>query len=172
MRGWLLQSIEIEGFRGINNEGDPLTLRFKPDCVRSISAPNGVGKSSIFDAVSFAIRGSIPKLDNLAASEDGPSYYVNRFHSAGMGSVALTLVPDGGGTALPITVRRDATGARTVSGPTGVDAEAILRQLDREFVLLDHETFRSFIDEKDLERGRSFAGLLGLKRYSELRQKL
>jgi DNA repair exonuclease SbcCD ATPase subunit len=172
MSGWLLQSIEIEGFRGINNEGDPLTLRFKPDCVSSISAPNGVGKSSIFDAVSFAIRGSIPKLDNLAASEDGPSYYVNRFHSSGVGSVTLTLVPDGGGTPVPITVRRDVTSGRTVSGPSGVDAEAVLQQLDREFVLLDHETFRSFIDEKDLERGRSFAGLLGLKRYSELRQTL
>ena len=39
MSGWFLQSIEIEGFRGINNEGDPLTLRFKDDCVSSISAP-------------------------------------------------------------------------------------------------------------------------------------
>ena len=33
MTGWLLQSIEIEGLRGINNEGAPLTLRLKPDCV-------------------------------------------------------------------------------------------------------------------------------------------
>jgi hypothetical protein len=34
---------------------------------------------------------------------------------------------------------------------------------------LDHKTFQSFIDDKDLDRGRSFSGLLGLKRYSELR---
>jgi AAA domain len=172
MSAWLLQSIEIEGLRGINNEGDPLALHFKVDSVSSISAPNGVGKSSIFDAVSFALRGSIPKLDGLAASEDGGSYYINRFHSAGVGSVTLTLVPEGGGTAVPITVRRAANGSRTVSGPAGVDAEALLQQLDREFVLLDHKTFQSFIDDKDLDRGRSFAGLLGLKRYSELRQKL
>ena len=172
MSGWLLQSIQVEGLRGINNEGDPLNLRFKVDAVNSISAPNSVGKSSIFDAVSFAVRGSIPKLDGLPESEDGATYYVNRFHSAGVGSVTLTLVPDGGGTAVPITVSCGADGSRTVSGPAGVDAEALLGQLDREFVLLDHRTFQSFIEEKDLERGRSFAGLLGLKRYSEFRQKL
>jgi DNA repair exonuclease SbcCD ATPase subunit len=172
MSGWLLQSIEIEGLRGVNNEGDPLSLRFKLDSVNSISAPNGVGKSSIFEAVCFALRGSIPKLDGLAASEEGQSYYVNRFHSAGAGSVTLILVPEGGGTALPITVRRNPNGTRTVSGPAGVNAEAVLEQLDREFVLLDNKTFQSFIDDKDLDRGRSFSGLLGLKRYSELRQKL
>jgi DNA repair exonuclease SbcCD ATPase subunit len=138
--GWLLQAIEIEGLRGINNEGDPLTLRFNPDSVSSISAPNGVGKSSIFDAVSFVIRGSIPKLDGLAASEDGASYYINRFHTAGIGSVTLTIVPDRGETAVPITVRRAADGSRRVSGPGSVNAEELLQQLDREFILLDHET--------------------------------
>src|SRR5262249_13583973 len=153
-----------------NNEGDPLVLRFKMDAVCSISAPNAVGKSSIFEAVTFALRGSIPKLDGLAASEDGASYYVNRFHSAGVGSVTLTLVPEGGGAAVPLTVRRAADGSRTGAGPAAVDAEALLQQLDREFVLLDHKTFQSFIDDKDLDRGRSFSGLLGLKRYSELRQ--
>src|ERR1051326_4797156 len=42
---WFLEGIEIEGFRGINNEGAPLTLQFKRDCVNSVSAPNAVGKS-------------------------------------------------------------------------------------------------------------------------------
>jgi hypothetical protein len=172
MTGWMLESIEIEGLRGINNEGDPLTLRFKADCVCSISAPNGVGKSSIFDAISFAIRGSIPKLDGLPASEGSQGYYVNRFHSAGEGKVVLTLVPDGGGSAVAITVQRKADGSRTVTAPPGVNGSGILSQLDREFVLLDHKTFQSFIDDKDLDRGRSFAGLLGLKKYSDLRQEL
>jgi DNA repair exonuclease SbcCD ATPase subunit len=170
MSGWFLQSIEIEGFRGINNEGDPLTLRFKDDCVSSISAPNGVGKSSIFDAISFAMRGGIPKLDHLPASENSEDYYVNRFHSLGVGSVVITLAPVGGGTPISITARKEADGSRTVSGPPNTNA--LLEQLNREFVLLDYNSFRSFIDDKDLDRGRSFAGLLGLKQYSDARQQL
>ena len=76
---------------------------------------------------------------------------------------AITLVPDGGGHPVVITARREADGSRTVAGPP--NAIRLLAQLNREFVLLDHGTFQSFIDDKDLDRGRSFAGLLGLKQY-------
>jgi DNA repair exonuclease SbcCD ATPase subunit len=67
MTGWLLQEIEIEGFRGINNENAPLVLKFKTDKINSISAPNGVGKSSIFDALTYALTGRVPKLEDLPA---------------------------------------------------------------------------------------------------------
>ena len=170
MSGWLLQRIEIEGMRGINNEDEPLVIKFKDNCVTSISAPNGVGKSSIFDALSFAIRGKIPKLDDLPASEHGKDYYVNRFHRLNRGQVKLTLIPDGGDAAITITVTCDAHGARTVSGPGNSDA--IFREIDREFVLLDNVTFQSFVNTKDLDCGRAFSGLLGLKQYSDLRQTL
>lgn len=69
MSGWFLECLEVEGFRGINNEGDPLVLNFTHDAVNSVSAPNGVGKSSIFDALTYALRKRIPKLDELPASE-------------------------------------------------------------------------------------------------------
>ncbi len=49
MTRYFLGSLAIEGFRGINNDGDPLLLKFKADAVNSIHAPNGVGKSSIFE---------------------------------------------------------------------------------------------------------------------------
>jgi hypothetical protein len=172
MSGWFLDAIEIEGFRGINNEGDPLCLSFKDNAVCSISAPNGVGKSSIFDAISFALRSSIPKLDGLPSSEGASGYYINRFHTGGVGTIKVTLTPDGGGSPISILVKREADGSRTVSAPAGTDAEAIFRSLDREFVLLDHQTFQTFIGERDLDRGRSFSGLLGLKRHSDLRQEL
>ena len=59
---------------------------------------------------------------------------------------------------------------KDLAGPA--NAESLLADLNREFVLLDHDTFQSFISERDLERGRSFAGLLGLKQYSDVRQQL
>ncbi|MGY3033793.1 hypothetical protein ACVIIV_002963 [Bradyrhizobium sp. USDA 4354] len=170
MSGWYLQKVSIEGFRGINNEGAPLVLKLKPDCVNSISAPNSVGKTSIFDAVVYAITGRIPKLDELPAAEKGSSYYLNRFHAGGVGTITLTLVPAGGGAEVDVTVRRDAAGGRTVAASTGADGNAILADLNREFVLLDGKTFQDFIDLAPQKRGRSFAGLLGLKRYSALRQ--
>jgi hypothetical protein len=169
---WFLEGIEIEGFRGINNEGAPLTLKFKPNCVSSISAPNGVGKSSVYDALSFALTGKIPKLDRLLQAEHPQDYYLNRFHTSGVGTVKLSLLPDNGGAAILITVTRTAAGVRNVVGPAGIDTQALLADLNREFVLLDAQTFQSFIDDKALDRGRAFSGLLGLARYSVLRQQL
>lgn len=167
--GWYLEQLEIEGFRGVNNEGSPLVLKFKPDAVSSISAPNGVGKSSIFDALTFALRKSIPKLDNLAATERGRDYYLNRFHTGGVGTIALTVKPTDGSPSTTVTVTLDAAGSRNVAATNGVDGEALLAELHREFVLLDGVTFQRFIDDRALDRGRNFAGLLGLSRYSTLR---
>ncbi|WP_292080524.1 MULTISPECIES: AAA family ATPase [Brevundimonas] len=167
--GWFLEQLEIEGFRGVNNEGAPLVLKFKPDAVSSISAPNGVGKSSIFDALTFALRKSIPKLDNLAATERGRDYYLNRFHTGGVGTIALTVKPTDGSPSTKVTVTLDGAGTRTVNATNGIDGEALLAELHREFVLLDGTTFQRFIDDTSLSRGRNFAGLLGLARYSTLR---
>ena len=159
-------------FRGINNENAPLVLKFKTDKVNSISAPNGVGKSSIFDALTYALTGRVPKLEDLPAAEAGSNYYLNKFHSGGIGTIKLTLVPDLGGNGRTITVTRAEDGSRTSSCSDGTDAEAALAELNREFVLLDAETFQNFISRAPLDRGRNFAGLLGLASYSALRQGL
>jgi len=170
--GWFLEKLDIEGFRGINNEKAPLILCFKLDAVSSISAPNGVGKSSIYDALSYALTGKIPKLERLAAAEKSGDYYNNRFHPAGKGSIKLTLKPNDGKPSVTLTVTRDTAGKRTVTAPAGVDGAGLLVELNREFVLLDGQTFQGFIEDKPLDRGRAFAGLLGLGRYSSLRQEL
>lgn len=172
MSGWFLTQIAIEGFRGINNQGDPLALKFKTDKVNSVFATNGMGKSSIFDALSYAFTGAIPKLKQLPASEGGESYYLNRFHPASHGTVSLTLSPEAGGADVIVTTTRHDNGSRTVTTSDGSDGEALLRELNREFVLLDARTFQNFIEHKPLDRGRAFAGLLGLGPYSTLRQSL
>ena len=84
----------------------------------------------------------------------------------------MTLTPAGGGADVVVTVIRDSNGGRTVTTSDGSDGEAMLKKLNREFVLLDAHTFQSFIDVKPLERGRAFAGLLGLGSYSILLQNL
>lgn len=173
MTRYFLGTLSIEGFRGINNEGDPLVLKFKSDAVNSVHAPNGVGKSSIFEAVCFAIHGIVPRLKALQEAEQGDSYIVNRFHPGQQATVDLIFVSDDGSPDVAIKVVRSANGARLVTSPSGhVDPQQFLASLQEDFVLVDYNRFAKLIDISALERGRSFASLVGLSRYSRLRQAL
>lgn len=170
--GWLLEGISIEGFRGVNNEGQPLELKLHPTKVNSISAVNGVGKTSVYDAVRYAITGKLPWLDDLPATERDKDYYQNRFHSTGQSTIKLRLVAEPGSAKCEIAVVRNSLGQRTVSATAPWDATTILAALNREFVFLDGPTFQKFIAAPPLVRGRTFSGLLGLSAYSDLRQAL
>lgn len=173
MSRYFLKQAAIEGFRGINNDGDPLVLRFRVDCVNSVHAPNGVGKSSIFEALHFAIHGTVPRLETLQDAEQGPSYIINKFHPAQKATIDLVFASDDATPDISITVTRAAAGGRTVTSPTGhTDPEAFLASLREDFVLVDYPRFASFVDSTPLDRGRSFASLVGLSRYSGLRQAL
>lgn len=173
MTRYFLTSVSIEGFRGINNDGDPLLLKFRSDKVNSVHAPNGVGKSSIFEALHFAVYGTVPRLDTLQAAEQGASYIVNKFHPQHTATVALKFSSDDGTPDVDITVTRQATGGRVVTSPSNhSDPEGFLATLQEDFVLVDYPRFASFVDCSALERGRSFASLVGLSRYSRLRQAL
>lgn len=164
-----LTKLRIEGFRGINNEGQPLELRFDKDKVNSIYALNGLGKSSVYDALCYAILGKVPKLDNLEQSEAPESYVNNRFHTTATATIELTFVADNGGTTTQIKVERAKDGTRTVSSPTEANPESFLVALRSDFVLLDQSTFGQFINDTSLKRGRTFARLLGLSRLSDYR---
>ncbi len=173
MSRFFLTRMAIEGFRGINNSGDPLILSFKPDCVNSVYASNGVGKTSIFEALQFAIHGEIPRLKTLQDAEQGDSYVINRFHPGKKATIELKLSPDDSSADVTVLVVRDANGNRTVTSPSGYAApEALLSSLREDFVLVDYKTFANFIDNTALARGRSFSALIGLSRYSDLRQAL
>jgi hypothetical protein len=72
-----------------------------------------------------------------------------------------------------IMVTRDATHARGVTSPSGhPDPERFLSELQEDFVLVDYARFVKFIDTSALERGRLFASLVGLSRYSHIRHAL
>lgn len=173
MSRYFLASAAIEGFRGINNDGDPLVLKFKHDAVNSVHAPNGVGKSSIFEALHFALHGTVPRLEGMQDAEQGASYIVNKFHPAQQATVALVFKSDDGTPDVSITVTRTAAGGRVVTSPSGhADPDSFLADLCEDFVLVDYPRFASLVDCSALDRGRSFASLVGMSRYSQLRQAL
>ena len=173
MTRYFLTGVKIEGFRGINNESDPLELRFRPDAVNSIFAVSGGGKSSIFEALSYAIRGIVPRLEPLQAQERPEDYFCNRFHSTGTAKIELELHPDDGTKPIMVCVERDAEGNRAVTRSSGhPNPVTLLNSLNEDFALLDYRTFNKFIDSTPLERGRSFSALLGLSIYSDFRQTL
>lgn len=169
-----LVKIEIEGFRGILNEGAPLVVELKTDAVNSIYASNSIGKSSIFDALCYAIKGHLPRFVTYQAREKPQEYLCNQFHSQGLSRVTLTFEADDASAAQTvISVSCDKTGVRSVTSPSGhPDPEGFLRSLDEEFALLDYRIFQSFLDDDANSRGRSFAKVLGLSSYSSFRQAL
>ena len=151
----------------------PTVLSFKTDCVNSVFAANALGKSSCFEALSFAVKGIVPKLERLPASENAGNYYANRFHGTGVSTVGLLLEADDGTGDVEIKVTRDSSGKRKVVSPSGFpNPEALLRVLDAELALLDHDQFMDFVNDTPLKRGRTFSGLLGLAPLSEFRQAL
>lgn len=173
MPRYFLTRLAIEGFRGINNEDAPLDLKFKPNSVNSVFAVNGNGKSSIFEALCYAIYGTVPKLDSLQLVERPQDYYCNRFHSKNAAVIEVEFEPDDGTAPIAIRIERDSSGTRTVNSPSGhPDPKGFLETLKEAFALLDYRTFMRFIEDTPLERGRTFSALLGLAEYSDCRQAL
>jgi hypothetical protein len=173
MTRYFLVLVQIEGFRGINNEGDPLEIKFRTDAVNSIFAANGLGKSSLFEAMTYAITGSVPKLDRMVAAESAKDYYANQFHSKKRAEIVLTLRPDDGGADVIVKVVRETNGTRVVTSPSGyANPSELLVALDDETVLLDNHTFTKFLLDSPLDRGKSFSALLGMSKLAEVRQGL
>lgn len=173
MPRYFLKRLKIEGFRGVNNQGNPLDISFRPNAVNSVFAVNGIGKSSIFESLHYVIHGTIPRLEGLKAHERPQDYYCNRFHSGNNAMIEVEMEPDDASAVVSIKVERDATGNRSVSSPSGhADPESFLSTLNEAFALLDYRTFSRFIEESPLERGRTFSALLGLSEYSDCRQAL
>lgn len=174
MPRYFLTSLRIEGFRGINNEGDPLHLKFNKEKLNSVFALNGIGKSSIYDAVLYAITGNLPKIDKLHSIERSEDYYLNRFHTGSHGSIEITLLSDDSSPVEhKILIERLSNGSRRITSPSShPNPQELLDSLNNSFALIDYHTFNDFISNSPLERGRSFSTLLGLDSYSYLRQSL
>lgn len=62
-------SLSISNFRGYGSFVVPLAA--KP-CVLLLSGPNGLGKTSLFEAVEWALTGTVKRLDSLARGKTDP----------------------------------------------------------------------------------------------------
>ncbi|QNF34783.1 AAA family ATPase [Adhaeribacter swui] len=117
MKRYFLSSIEIEGFRGINNELSPLKIKIDDKKVHSIFAPNASGKSSIYDALSYALKDEIPRLKALHSKEKSEDYYINKFHSTGNSIINLCFKPDDSSQIINVQIRKDRTGGYSITSP-------------------------------------------------------
>lgn len=177
-----LLSLELAGFRGFATKQ---TFDLDADAVIVVGA-NGNGKTSLFDAVLWAITGRIPRL----GSDD--SLLVCKFSETGQARVVLRLGRADG--SLPLTVTRvfDGTGTRvSVETPEGVlrgpeaegrliqqiwkeaataasPAEALATALTRS-VYLQQDLVRDFIDSvTPQDRFSAVSELVGAGRVTDL----
>ena len=126
MPRFFLTKVTVEGFRGINNDSDPLSLSFRPDAVNSVFAPNAQGKSSVFEAVCYAIKGYMVA---SRTSEIGIRMALGAAHGSIVGMVlreglVLTTVGLVGGLGMGLGVAKVA--ARFLYGISPVDPVSIV----------------------------------------------
>jgi hypothetical protein len=120
----------------------------------------------------YAIRGKVPKLSRLEATERAEDYYCNQFHG-GNATIELAFSSDDGTPDVLVKVVRDRSGGRSVSSPSGYpDPESFLRSLNEDHILLDYTAFATFMEDSALDRGRSLSSLLGMAHLSRVRQAL
>jgi len=172
MARYFLRRLTVEGFRGINNHGHPISIEFDPCKITSVFGRNGLGKSSLFDALTYAIKGEVPRLARMQTTESPDKYYLNTFHD-GPAIITLEFTPDDRTrNPVTITVSRDKQGRRRVDGVGTSDPEQFLAEINCETLLLDYLSFNNFLSASPLERGRTFSQLIGLGSISILRKNL
>lgn len=181
-----LSSLEIVGFRGFATEQ---VFDLDADAVVVVGA-NGNGKTSLFDAVLWAISGRIPRL----GSDD--SLLVSRFSQAGQARVVVRLKRSDG--SFPVSVTRSFDGSETriaLETPDGVvrgreaegrliqliwgeasaaasPAESVATVLTRS-VYLQQDLVRQFIDSvTQQERFTAVSELVGAGRVTDLQGEL
>ena len=101
------------------------------------------------------------------------NYYCNLFHCDKRSSIELTFNPDDSSGNVVISVERNPDGSKNVTSPSGhADPHGFLKEISSELVFLDNKIFQKFIEDSPLDRGRSFAKLLGSSQLSEFRHLL
>ena len=179
-----LKSLSISGFRGFASAVD---FDLDADAIVLVGA-NGSGKTSLFDAILWALSGNVPRLGTAQET------LLSRFSATGEARVELVLTtPDG----RPLNVTRRWDGETTFSVTDGDDhlrgpsaearvlerlwpdaraasdpQEALARALTRG-VYLQQDLLRQFLDaDNEQERFAVIGEMVGTGRVAELQRQL
>lgn len=169
MSNQYIKSISIEGFRGINNENNPLEIDFNTKGITSIFAPNGIGKSSIFDALSYCLNDELKCLKPLTHENSDYKSIRNIFHG-GDGKIIINL-EDNNGNLNTVEFKINNNGDKELIS-TEPHLPALLEGIKDIHNFLDYNAFADIIYSNQEDAGKIFLKLIGYESFSELQEKL
>ena len=174
MTGTILNSAKIQGFRGINELEE---IKFGPN-ITILRGQNGQGKTSILQAIEFAITGELPEFKSFT-KEDA---LVNSYAQKPIATVSLVLSAQNDNFTIK-RVRKKSSSSRTSKTNTRIEiekngnsipnAETELQSLigieDETFknYYIKQDSIRAIINEKPEEQSRGIEQVLGTAEIRE-----
>ncbi|MDP9405692.1 MAG: SMC family ATPase, partial [Actinomycetota bacterium] len=171
------QRLELHGFTAFRQ---PVTVDFAGADLFALTGPTGAGKSSLIDAMCFALYGSVPRLDRRTVAPVIATGLVEarvRFDFT-VGVQAYTAVrvvralSRGGASTKEARLER---GGQVLAGDADAVTDAVERLLGLGFdqftksVVLPQGEFAAFLHDKPSDRQRLLVRLLGLDVYDRMR---
>ncbi|MDR6760336.1 hypothetical protein J2Y38_000515 [Flavobacterium sp. 2755] len=166
---YYIKSISIEGFRGINNQGNPLLINFQSDGVTSLFGENGKGKSSIFEAIIFSILGRIVRFDNYHGDIKDKKTIKNLFHSGNGNIKIIFLGSDNSQVKIDLSI--DNNGNRIFNPCSIPNPEEFLESLSSALNFLDYNSFEKIMLQSSEDTGKLFSNLVGFGNFINIKEK-
>lgn len=165
-----IKSISIEGFRGINNENNPLIVPFNYNGVTSIFSENGMGKSSIYEALYYCINDCLPKFDDLHREIRDDKTKKNLFHSNN-GKIEIIFIDDiNAETKIEFEINN--RGERNIIASSVLNPQLFLDSISSDQNFLDYNTFIQILFKSPEETGKLFSDLVGLSEFPFIKGKI
>jgi DNA repair protein SbcC/Rad50 len=178
-----IRLLKIKDFRGIRK----MEIDLSTDLVL-IHGRNGTGKTSVFDALEWALLGEVEHIDDITDEGGDRPPFVNLFSEDGVAAVSLQLESDGVIADLARSIDLNGKKSLRFDGKTYNDDRSALidmlgeqarnlnvgnlRDLTRSSNFLAQATLRRFFSKRPEERYKAVSYLLGTHDYVKFLKKL